>query len=115
MIIFSDFFDDINSVLNALKHFRYNKSEVLVFQVLDPMEIKFAFGSEAIFKDLETEEELTTQPYQIQKVYFEAMHEFTEKIKYECLNSKIDYHLINTSESYDKALLNYLQKRAKLY
>ncbi len=115
VIIVSDLFDDINSVLSALKHFRYKKNEVIVFQVLDPMERNFAFGSDAVFKDLETEDEITTQPYQIQKAYKEAMSEFVGRIKTECLNSNIDYNLIETSMPFDKALFSYIQKRAKLF
>lgn len=115
VIIISDFFDDINSVLKALKHFSYKKNEVIVFQVLDPMEKIFSFGKDAIFKDLETGDELTTQPYQIQKAYREAMTEFTNRIKSECLNANIDYNLLDTSDPYDKALLRYIQKREKLY
>jgi len=115
VIIISDFFDDINSVLKALKHFSYKKNEVIVFQVLDPIEKTFSFGKDAIFKDLETGDEITTQPYQIQKAYREAMSEFTNRIKTECLNSNIDYNLIDTSDPYDKALFRYLQKRSKLY
>ena len=115
VVIISDFFDDLNSVLKALRHFSYKKNEVIVFQVLDPMERTFSFGKDAIFKDLETGNELTTQPYQIQKAYREAMTEFTNKIKTECLNSNIDYNLIETSDPYDKALFRYIQKREKLY
>jgi uncharacterized protein (DUF58 family) len=114
VIIISDLFDDIEAVLKALKHFRYKKNEVIVFQVLDPLERNFAFGRDAIFKDLEDEEEMTTQPYQIQKAYREAMENYLSKIKSECLNSNIDYNLIETSEPFDKALLTYLQKRSKL-
>jgi uncharacterized protein (DUF58 family) len=115
VIIISDLFDEIESVLRALKHFSYKKNEVIVFQVFDPMEKTFSFGKDAIFKDLETGDELTTQPYQIQKAYREAMREFTNKIKSECLNSDIDYNLIETADPYDKALLKYIQKREKLY
>ena len=115
VVIISDFFDEINSVLKALKHFSYKKNEVIVFQILDPMEKTFSFGRDAIFKDLETGDELTTQPYQIQKAYREAMNEFTSRIKSECLNSNIDYNLIETSDSYDKALFRYIQKRSKLF
>jgi uncharacterized protein (DUF58 family) len=115
VVIISDFFDDISSVLKALKHFSYKKNEVIVFQVLDPMEKTFSFGKDAIFRDLETGDELTTQPYQIQKAYREAMGEFINKIKVECLNSNIDYNLIETSDPYDKALFRYIQKREKLY
>jgi uncharacterized protein (DUF58 family) len=115
VIIISDFFDEIDSVLKALKHFSYKKNEVIVFQVLDPLEKTFSFGKDAIFKDLETGDEITTQPYQIQKAYREAMKEFTNRIKAECLNANIDYNLIETSDPYDKALLRYIQKREKLY
>ncbi len=115
VIIISDFFDEIGSVLNALKHFRYKKNEVIVFQILDPIERSFSFGRDAIFKDMESEEEMTTQPYQIQKAYHEAMNEFIQKIKAECLNSNIEYNLLDTSTPFDKALFSYMQKRSRLY
>jgi uncharacterized protein (DUF58 family) len=115
VIIVSDLFDDVNSILSALKHFRYTKNEVIVFQILDPMERSFAFGNDAIFKDLESEDEITTQPYQIQKAYKEAMNDFIQKIKSECLNANIEYNLIQTSDPFDKALINYIRKRRLLY
>lgn len=114
VIIISDMFDDINSTLNALKHFRYKKNEVIVFQVLDPVERSFAFGKDAVFKDLESNEEITTQPHQIQKSYQGAMAEFLEKIKEECLNNGIEYNLIDTSTPFDKALFSYFKKRGRL-
>lgn len=115
VIIISDFFDNVSSIISALKHFSYNKNEVIVFQILDPIERSFAFGKDAIFRDMETEEEMTTQPYQIQKAYKFAMEEFINTMKRECLNSNIDYNLIETSAPFDKALLSYIQKRAKLF
>ena len=115
VVIVSDFFDDINSILSALKHFRYKNNEVIVFQVLDPLERSFAFGRDAVFKDLETGAEMTTQPYQIQKAYKDAMNNFINKIKTECRNSNIEYNLIETSTPFDKALFNYIQKRSRLY
>jgi len=115
VIIVSDLFDNVDSIITALKHFGYQKNEVIVFQILDPLERSFAFGRDSIFKDMETEEEITTQPFQIQKAYKLAMEEFISKIKKECLNSNIDYNLVETSSPFDKALLSYIQKRSKLY
>lgn len=115
VIIVSDFFDDINSVLKSLKHFRYKNNEVIVFQILDPLERSFAFGKDAIFKDLETLDEITTQPYQIQKAYKESVEQFIYTIKKECLNSNIEYNLIETSTPFDKALFSYIQKRRRLH
>ena len=115
VIIISDLFDDVHSILTALKHFRYQKNEVIVFQLLDPLELSFSFGSDAVFKDLETDEEMTTRPYQIQKAYQLAMKDFVGTIKKECLNSNIEYNLIDTSTPFDKALFSYIQKRSMLY
>ncbi len=115
VIIISDFFDDIETVIKSLKKFSYKKNEVIVFQILDPLERSFAFGKDAIFKDMETLEEITTQPYQIQKVYKESMEQFTGRIKRECLNANFDYNLIDTSTPFDTALYTYIQKRIRLY
>ncbi|MEO8232904.1 MAG: DUF58 domain-containing protein [Ignavibacteriota bacterium] len=115
VIIISDFFDDVDKTLKAIKHFAHQKNEVIIFQILDPMERSFGFGKDAIFKDLETDEELTSQPYQIQKAYQQAMNEFTNKIKRECLNSNFDYNLLDTSVPFDKALFSYIQKRSRLH
>lgn len=115
VIIISDFFDDIEMTLKAIKHFAHKKNEVIIFQVLDPLERSFGFGKDSIFKDLESGEELTTQPFQIQKAYQLAMQEFVDKIKHECLNSNFDYNLLDTSTPFDKALFSYIQKRYRLH
>ena len=78
--IISDFFDDPESVTKALKHFRHRKHDVIVFQILDPREIDFKLGRNANFKDMETEEEMITQPFHIQKSYAQTMNEFIDYI-----------------------------------
>lgn len=113
-IIISDFFDEPASIFNALKHIHYKKNEVIVFQILDPVEKSFGFDRDAIFIDLETNEEMTTQPHQIQRAYQDAMMEYLAKIKSECLNFGIEYNLIDTSQPFDKALLSYFMKRARM-
>ena len=114
IIIISDLLDDITKVLSSLKHFRFKKNEVVVFQILDPKERNFAFGRDAIFKDLETDEEMTTQPHLLQKSYQDAFNNFLKSIKNDSLNYGIDYNLLDTSIPFDKALYAYLQKRIKL-
>ena len=113
-IIISDFFDEPDSILNALKHIHYKKNEVVVFQILDPIEKSFGFDRDAVFVDLETNEEMTTQPHQIQRAYQDAMNKYLIKLKSECLNFGIEYNLIDTNQPFDKALLSYFMKRAKM-
>jgi uncharacterized protein (DUF58 family) len=114
VIVLSDFFDKPESVMTALKHFRHKGHEVVVMQVLDPLECSFAFGSDAIFKDLETQEELMTQPWHIQSAYQHSMQEFLKYYKVQCRNNNIDYLLLDTSVPFDKALFEYLNKRKRM-
>ncbi|MBI3585556.1 MAG: DUF58 domain-containing protein [Ignavibacteriales bacterium] len=114
VIILSDLFDDPAKVTTAFKHFRHKGNEVIVMQVLDPMERSFAFGTDAVFRDMETKEELTTQPWHIQKAYQQSMKEFLDFYKKECRENNIDYVLLDTSMPFDKALFEYLNKRKRI-
>jgi uncharacterized protein (DUF58 family) len=114
IIILSDLLEDPAKVIAALKHFRHGHHDVLVMQILDPLERSFAFGGDAVFKDLETTEELMTQPYHIQRSYQREMHEFLERYKRECRENNIDYVLLDTAMPFDTALFQYLNKRKKM-
>ena len=114
VIVLSDFFDDIDSVITALKGFRHKQNEVLALQILDPLERSFDFGTDATFLDMETGEEMVTQPFQIRKAYSQAMTDFTEELKRKCREHRIDYALLDTSTPYDVALIEYLNKRRKV-
>jgi uncharacterized protein (DUF58 family) len=114
IIVISDLLDEPERLLLGLKHFRHKQHEVIVFQLLDPFERNFAFGAEARFKDMETGRELLTDPWQVRKEYHDRLDEFIEKITRTCRDSRIDYHLLDTSVPFDKALFGYLAKRSKL-
>lgn len=113
-IIISDFFDDLDLTISAIKKIHFKKNEIIVFQILDPIEINFGFESDSTFVDLETKEKLSSQPHHIQLAYQEAMNEFLTKLKRECINFNIDYNLIETNQTFEKALLSYFAKRKKL-
>jgi len=113
--VLSDLFDSPESVMTALKHFRHKGHEVVVMQILDPLERSFAFESDAIFKDLETHEEVMTQPWHIQKAYQQSMQEFLGYYQRQCRDNNIDYVLLDTSTPFDKALFEYLNKRKRMH
>jgi uncharacterized protein (DUF58 family) len=115
VIVLSDLFDDPRQVMTALKHFRHKGNEVIVLQVLDPLERSFAFAHDAVFRDMETKEEMMTQPSHIQKAYQESMREFLETYKRECRENAIDYVLLDTSTPFDRALFEYLNKRKRIH
>jgi uncharacterized protein (DUF58 family) len=115
VIIISDLLDDPAGVIGALKHFRHRKNEVIVMQVLDPMERTFAFGTDAEFRDVETAERMTTLPWQIQASYRGAMEQFLETYKRQCREHAIDYVMMDTTTPFDVALTAYLARRERLH
>ncbi|MCS7228836.1 MAG: DUF58 domain-containing protein [Candidatus Kryptonium sp.] len=114
IIVLSDLLDDQNEVISAFKHFKHKKNEIIVFQILDPMERNFEFSADAIFKDMETMEKVMTQSLYIQRDYKSVMNEFINRYRVECLANGIDYELMDTSTSFDVALFRYLSKRQGL-
>ncbi len=115
VVVLSDLFDDPAHVVTALKHFRHKGNEVIVMQVLDPLERSFAFGTDAVFRDMETQEEVVTQPWHVQAAYRESFHDFLEFYKRECRENAIDYLLLDTSTPFDRALFEYLNKRRRMH
>lgn len=114
IIVISDFLDNAEDILASLKRFYYKKNEVIVFQVLDPTEKTFNFSNDSIFVDMETNEELNTQPIQIRKAYIEAMNEHLFKLKSGCEKYGFDYNLIDTTMKFDAAMMSFFKKRSRL-
>lgn len=115
IVVISDFLDAPEKIETALKKFRFKQNEVITFQILDPQEIEFGFSRDAIFRDLESSEEILTQPYQLRSSYNQLVNEFISTIKKNLLNHKIDYNLVLTNETFDKSLLSFLKKRKSLH
>jgi len=114
VILFSDLLDDPQAVISGLRHFRHRNHEVIVFQILDPMELSFDFGQDAVFKDLESQEEINTQPWHIRQDYQKQIGRFNTIYKKFCREHQIEFLSINTTQSYDVALLQYLLKRKRI-
>lgn len=114
IIVISDLLDDPAQTLLGLKHFRHKGHEVLVFHVLDPRERDFGFDREARFVDLETGEEMLTQPWHIRRAYQSLMAQMIHTYQRGCRESRIEYVPMDTSQHFGTALLRYLAKRKTL-
>jgi len=114
VILISDLFDDPQEILKGLKHFRHNKQEVILFHVMDRQELEFNFNIRTRFKDIETGESITTEPWQIRKPYKDIVIQFQNTFRRHCRKRKIDYIPLFTDMNLDTALNEYLKKRRKL-
>ena len=114
IILISDLFDDPDKVLSGLQHFRYKGHEVIVFHVLDPQELTLDFTQRTRFRDMESGEEIITDPWHIQSDYQKSMEQFCDYIKSNCRQKNIDYVQLSTDLPLDMALSEYLIKRKRI-
>lgn len=114
ILVFSDLIDDVDAILTALKHFRHKKHEVIVFHILDPEEENFSFEEDSLFVDLETGQEILTEPWQIRAAYRNSVQSQQTRYKKECRQHGIDYVQINTATPFDIALMQFLTKRKRI-
>jgi uncharacterized protein (DUF58 family) len=113
VVLISDLLDDPEQVIRGLKHFQFRGTDVIVFQVLDVHEIEFPFERATRFEDLETSEEVTAVPAIVRGHYLEAMTGLIERYRRELGAAGIDYHLLQTSQPLEMALLAYLSTRSR--
>jgi hypothetical protein len=114
VIIISDLIDDPENIMNGLKHFRHSKQEVILFHILDRNELEFDFNSRTKFVDMESGEEITTDPWHVKNEYKSLIKGLQNYYKSECRLNLIDYVPLFTDDSLDKGLSEYFNKRQKL-
>lgn len=111
VIVISDLFDDVATMLAGLKHFRHRRHEVILFHVLDPAELEFSFRDLTLFKGLEGLPELLVDPHALRKAYLQEFDAYSRLLKSGCHAQQIDYVPLRTDQSLDLALSTYLAKR----
>jgi uncharacterized protein (DUF58 family) len=115
VVLISDLLDDVDRVLAGLKHFRYRGTEVIVFQVLDPAELRFPFSQTARFRDMETADEVMAVPDAVREQYLKAIGELQDTYRRELRLAGIDYVMIDTSVPLETGLMSYLLARRRAY
>jgi uncharacterized protein (DUF58 family) len=112
IVILSDLFDDLEGLKQGLRHLRYKKHEMMVFQILDPTEIEFPFDDVTLFKGLEESGQLLTEPRSLREAYLEQLKTHTDELRKMCRGMRIDFTRMNSGESLDVSLSGFLATRA---
>lgn len=119
VVIFSDFFEHMDQpdpVFSALQHLKYNKHEVIIFNVIDHQkEVNFEYKNKPInFIDYETGENIKIRPQEIQKIYKERMTAFLELLRLKSLQIGIDIMSVDINDDFNKVLRAFLIRRDKI-
>ena len=114
LILISDFYEEPDAILEAIKPLRFLGNDLIVFHVLDPAELDFGYDDASSFQDLETGEQIPVVPESLRAEYRSLIRAHIDALTTKFSEHRIDYTVLNTAEPLDRALFSYLSSRERL-
>jgi uncharacterized protein (DUF58 family) len=108
VVVISDFYEPPETIVKTIEPLRFHGSEVVLFHVLDPKEIRPELRGPAILVDLETEQRLEVIPEYVKGEYRRKMDSHLQQMSERARAAGLDYHLLVTDRPLDAALSEYL-------
>ncbi len=110
VIIISDFMADTSAIKNAI--FRLGDNELVLIQVLDPVEKNLDLGGEARLIDLETDQKLDIYASpRLRTEYQKRLEDHIANIKEPALQVGADFHTVTTDIPIFEAIFQIINKR----
>jgi uncharacterized protein (DUF58 family) len=119
VVIFTDLFENIEvheALISALKHLRYRKHEVILFNVTEhSTELNLDLEHDRyLLEDLESGEQIEISPAQVGQDYRAKVAMYMQGFKQACNEFQIDFESVSTEKPFNEALIHYLKKRGRL-
>lgn len=122
VIVFSDMLqtvgdeDKISTLFSALQHLKFNKHEVIIFNVTDKSkEVDFDFENRPYqFVDMETGAILKAHPAKVKEAYLAEINSYRNNLTLKCAQYKIDLVDADINSGFKQILQAYLIKRNKM-
>jgi uncharacterized protein (DUF58 family) len=122
IIVFSDMLENslnaekAQALFAALQHLKYNKHEVIIFNVNDRQhEVDFDFDNRPHhFIDMESGEEVKVHPGKVRESYRAALTQYRHQLELKCAQYNIELVDANINDGYNQLLKAYLVKRNKV-
>ncbi|HTF81833.1 MAG TPA: DUF58 domain-containing protein [Cytophagales bacterium] len=119
VVLFSDMFDSSDNpdaLFKSLLHLKHRKHEVVIFHVHDKTtEVDFQFDNKPYtFVDVETGERIKVVPEQLKAHFLKSNLQYMNDVKMKCEQFKITLVDVDINEGWEKIMLAFLVKRAKM-
>ena len=109
--IFSDFFDDIDSIMEGVKLLLHGGHEPILVQVVDPLEASFDLDQLVKLQGLENAGDLKIDPKAIREAYLDEMREHRQQLAARTRALSLDFVEVSTADPLDAVLSAYLARR----
>ena len=114
LVLLSDFYEEPDTILEAIKPLSFLGNDLIVFHVLDKSELEFGFSDASAFEDIESGEQMPVVPDAFRKEYQALVRAHLDALQQRFSANRIDYTVLDTSKPLDHALYRYLSSRARM-
>lgn len=111
VVLISDLYDDVPTVIRALRHFRARRHQVILLQPMHPAELDLPFARITTLVDLETGERVQVDPATIREAYKAEVQGFLDSYRRACSDAGIEYAMLPSDQPPEQALRSFLARR----
>jgi uncharacterized protein (DUF58 family) len=111
LLFISDFLAPLDKLQRELAALAASGHELILFQTLDPAEIRFEFQGPIMFEDVETGQGMFIEPQLVRGAYLKKMEEHCARLKKLCDELGATFHRLSTERPLELALFDFLRER----
>jgi uncharacterized protein (DUF58 family) len=112
VVVLSDFYEQPDVIVKTIEPLRYRGNDVILFQLLDPQEIKPKFREPVVLVDMENSANaLEVSPEYTRDEYPRKIDSHIEALASAARGAGMEYFLMNTARPLDEGLREYLAVR----
>ncbi|RFC43980.1 MAG: Uncharacterized conserved protein, DUF58 family, contains vWF domain [Verrucomicrobia bacterium] len=113
VVVVSDFLVPAGEIVSGLKSLRAAGHDVVLFRVLDPVEVTFAFDRAGHFLDVESGRELFVNPIAAGERYRQRFAEHEQAVRQAAQENRIEWVSLTTDRPLEEALWEFLTRRRR--
>ncbi len=113
VMVFSDFYVEPERLEGVMRTLAARQMDVVLFHVLDPVELGLGLEGQWRFEDMENDERLALSPRQLRRAYEQELQDHRRALARLCQNRGTSYHLVDTSQPPMGVCLEVLQRHGR--
>ncbi len=113
IVLISDLLVPVEALRTRLGYLRSRGHDVVVLRVLDPAEVNFQFANPAMFRDVESGQELYVDPDAVRTEYLRRFGEHAAEVERACSDLGVEFDPIATDRPLELVLFDLLKARMR--